>query len=117
MYEKASEQQINREKTTLFFSKCVSNGREEIKNLLGVSEIKEHEKYLGLSTVVQRNKKASLNYIKKRIWNKLQSWKENLLSQAGREDLLKSMVQTIPTFDMSCLKLPIGLCHEIKMLI
>ena len=117
MYENASEQQINREKTTLFFSKCVSNGREEIKNLLGVSEIKEHEKYLGLSTVVQRNKKASLNYIKKRIWNKLQSWKENLLSQEGREDLLKSMVQTIPTFDMSCFKLPIGLCHEIEMLI
>ena len=91
--------------------------KEEIKNLLGVPEIKEYEKYLSLPTVVQRNKKASLNYIKERIWNKLQSWKENLLSQASREDLLKSMVQTIPTFDMSCLKLPIGLCHEIKMLI
>ena len=118
LYEKSSEQQINREKTTLFFSKYVLNGRkEEIKNLLGVPEIKEHEKYLGLPAIVQRNKKASLNYIKERIWNKLQSWKENLLSQAGREDLLKSMVQTIPTFDMSCLKLPIGLCHEIKMLI
>ena len=118
LYEKASDQQINREKTTLFFSKCVSNGRkEEIKNLLGVPEIKEHEKYLGLLAVVQRHKKASLNYIKERIWNKLQSWKENLLSQAGREDLLKSMVQTIPTFDMSCFKLPIGLCHEIEMLI
>lgn len=29
LYEKASEQQINREKTTLFFSKCVSNGRRK----------------------------------------------------------------------------------------
>ena len=45
LYEKSSEQQINREKTTLFFSKYVLNGRkEEIKNLLGVPEIKEHEK-------------------------------------------------------------------------
>lgn len=90
LYEKALEQQINREKTTLFFSKCVSNGRkEEIKNLLGVSEIKEYEKYLGLPAIVGRNKKASLNYIKERVWNKLQSQKKKLLSQA-REDLLKA---------------------------
>lgn len=74
LYEKALEQQINREKTTLFFSKCVSNGRkEEIKNLLEISEIKEYEKYLGLPAIMGRNKKASLNYIKERVWNKLQS--------------------------------------------
>jgi len=39
------------------------------------------------------------------------------LSQAGREVLFKAMVQAILTFAMSCFKLPIGLCHEIEMLI
>ena len=51
------------------------------------------------------------------MWNKLQGWKEQLLSQAGREVLLKAVVQAIPTFAMSCLKLPVGLCHDIEMLI
>ena len=38
---------------------------------VGGSEDKEYEKYLGLPIVVGRNKKASLNYIKDRVWGKL----------------------------------------------
>ena len=111
LYENASGQMINAAKTTLFFSKNVSDDtKESIKNRLGVAEIKEYEKYLGLPAVVGRNKKASLNYIKDRVWGKLQGWKEKLLSQAGKEVLLKAVVQAIPTFAMSCFHLPIGLC-------
>ena len=117
-YEKASGQKINNDKTTLFFSTNVTNYfKKHVKNLLGVSEIKEYEKYLGLLAVVGRNKRASLNYIKDRLWDKLQDWKEKLLSQASKEVLLKVVVQAIPSFTMSCFRLPMGLCHDIKMLI
>ena len=67
--------------------------------------------------MVGRRKKASLNYIKDRMWSKLQGWKEKLLSQARNEVLLKAVVQGIPTFSMSCFRLPIGLCQDIEMLI
>ncbi|XP_050277977.1 uncharacterized protein LOC126719473 [Quercus robur] len=40
--------------------------REHIKLALGVPEIKQYEKYLGLPSLVGRNKKASFNYIKER---------------------------------------------------
>ena len=71
-YERASGQKINSEKTSLFFSNNTSNvSKEEIKNLLGVAEIKEYERHLGLPTVVGRKKKASLNFIKDRVWGKL----------------------------------------------
>ena len=40
-----------------------------------------------------------------------------LLSQAGREVLIKSVIQAIPTFAMSCFKLPITLCPEIEALV
>ena len=64
-YEAALGQKINSEKTTIFFSKNVPmSAKEQVKNLLGVPEIREYEKYLGLPIVVGRNKRASLNYIK-----------------------------------------------------
>ena len=81
LYEKAFGQQINRGKTTIFYSKSISVERKvELSNFLGVPKVKEYEKYLGLPVVVGRNKRASLNYIKERVWNKLQGWKEQLLS-------------------------------------
>ena len=64
-----------------------------------------------------RNQKASFNYIKERVWKKLQGWKQKLLSQVGREILIKVVVHAIPTYTMSCFKLPLGLCLEIKSLI
>ena len=40
-----------------------------------------------------------------------------ILSQASREVLIKAVAQALPTYTMSCFKLPITLCHEIATLI
>lgn len=80
-YAKCPGQQINRSKTTIFFSKSTSEEiRDQIKLALGVSEIKQYEKYLGLPSLLGRNKKASFNYTKERVWNKIEGWKEKFLS-------------------------------------
>lgn len=72
-YELASGQKINIDKTNLFFGKSVSIlSKNAIKNLLGVPEIKEYERYLGFPAVVGKNRRASLNYIRDRVWSKLQ---------------------------------------------
>ena len=84
---------------------------------LGVSELKQYEEYLGLSAMVGRNRKASFGKIKQRIWKRLQGWEGKLLSQEGREVLIKLVIQTIPTYTMSCFKLPVTLCHEIESLV
>ena len=88
-----------------------------IKNALGVEVVQQYEKYLGLPSFVGRNKKASFDNIKQRIWKKLQGWEGKLLSQAGREILIKAVAQTLPTYTMSCFKLPLVLCHDIESLI
>lgn len=62
-------------------------------------------------------KKKSFSIIKERIWKKLKRWKEKLLSQVGREILIKAMIQAIPTYTMSCFKLPKGLIKDIESLI
>ena len=117
-YSKYSGQHINKGKTTIFFSKSTTSERKQyIKNVLGVPEIRNYEKYLGLPTLMGRRKKASFEYIKERVWKKLQGWGEKLLSQSEREILIKAVVQAILTYTMTCFKLPVGLCDEIEGLI
>ena len=87
-----------------------------IQAILGVPAIRQYEQYLGLPALVGRAKKQSFIYIKERVWKKLQGWKEKLLSQAGREVLIKSVIQAIPTYTMSCFKLPKGLIKELEIL-
>ena len=40
-----------------------------------------------------------------------------MLSQAGREVLIKFMIQAIPTYVMGCFKLPLELCDDIEAMI
>ena len=117
-YERASGQQINRAKTTLFFSKSTfEEVQGVIKDMLGVNIVCQYEKYLGLTSLVGRRKKESFTHIKQQVWKKIQGWEAKLLSQAGREILIKVVAQALPTYTMACFKLPISLCNEIESLI
>ena len=81
MYEEASGQKVNRSKTALFFSKCTRREmKHEIKVALGVPEIMQYEKYLGLPSFLSKREKASFNYVKEKIWRKLRGWEGKLLS-------------------------------------
>lgn len=65
---------------------------QEIKEALGLQEIVQYDKYIGLPSLVGRKKKESFNFIKEIVWRKLQEWEGNLLSQAGREVLIKAVI-------------------------
>ena len=84
---------------------------------LGVPKIMHYEKYLGFPSLFGKGKKESFNYIKEKVWRKLQGWEAKLLSQAGREVLLKVVIQAIPTYTMRCFKLLVSLCNEIESFI
>ena len=62
-------------------------------------------------------KKACFNQIKERIWKKMQGWKERLLSQAGKDVMIKAVIQSIPTYSMNVFRLPLGLIKDIEAMI
>ena len=63
---------VNKDKTTLFFSKNIDEESQEvIKQSLGVPAIQHYEKYLGLPSFVGKNKKACFKLVKERIWARM----------------------------------------------
>lgn len=69
--------------------------------------------YLGLPSSFLRSKHKDLKGIADKIWKAIQGWKRSFFSVAGKEVLIKSVGQAIPTFAMSLFQLPKKLCEEI----
>ncbi|KAL5537585.1 hypothetical protein UlMin_044677 [Ulmus minor] len=101
LYEKASGQSINFDKSTLSFSPNTGEmDREEICAMFGVTQVEDHDMYLGVPTFFMRNKRLQFGYIRDRVFKKLQGWKEKNFSQGGKEVLLKAVIQAIPIYAM-----------------
>ena len=116
VYEKESGQKLNREKTSLFFSKNTSvEVKEEVKDMFGAQVIHQHERYLGLPTLVGRGKKKAFHHILDQVGRKIAGWKGKILSTASREILIKAVAQATPMYMMNCFKLPEPLCNELNM--
>ena len=116
-YEVASGQKLNMDKSEVSFSRNIDRERKEILQMkLTFKAVDEHDKYLGLPTYVGSSKKRIFHTIQDRIWKKFKGWKENFLSQAGREILIKFVVQAIPTFAMQCFSFPVQLLKEIEQM-
>lgn len=44
---------------------------------------------------------------------KIKNWKTKFLSEAGKEVLMKSVIQALPVYCMSCFKIPKGICNDL----
>jgi hypothetical protein len=93
-YEEASGQTINLQKSEIFCSRNVSPAiQNSVTNILGVQHVLGTGKYLGLPSMVGRSRKSTFRFIKDRIWKKINSCCSRCLSQAGREIMIKSVLQ------------------------
>ena len=114
-YEQASGQKINKTKTSLYFSpNTLATTRTEICSILGVPAHAPNEKYLGLPIMIGKSKTRTFNELKERVTKKLVGWKEKTLPNARREILIKVVAQAIPSYTMSCFKLPRLWCTDIQ---
>ncbi|XP_022772479.1 uncharacterized protein LOC111315160 [Durio zibethinus] len=85
-YEDSSGQTINFDKSALYFSSnTTETQQEEIKEAFGVQITSKPEKYLGLPSMVGRDRKRAFRGLKDRISSRLASWSNKTLSLDGKE--------------------------------
>lgn len=66
----------------------------------------ESERHLGHPILFKSNKNLCFDTLILKIRKKTRSWQVNVLSQAGRNTLLKFVVSSLPVYDMLALQLP-----------
>ena len=110
-YEMISRQAINFNKPSIFFSpNVVASVKESISSTLGVSSPLHVGRYLGLPSLLGKSRRVIFGFLKDRLWKRLQGWKNKFLSRVGKEVLIKSVAQEIPSYCMSTFLLSKSLC-------
>uniref|UniRef100_A0A803QD90 Reverse transcriptase n=1 Tax=Cannabis sativa TaxID=3483 RepID=A0A803QD90_CANSA len=116
-FTKSSLGLVNFNKLALYFSpNTAPELQHAIASLLGIPVRETMEKYLGLPQTFGRSKKDAFNYINDRVWSHLNKWNSKFFSKGGKEVLLKSVVQAIPSYAMACFKLPASFHSKIESL-
>ncbi|XP_019175849.1 PREDICTED: uncharacterized protein LOC109171175 [Ipomoea nil] len=117
VYEAYSGQAVNYHKSSVSFSRNThGDTRDIVSGTLMVAQAEDFGKYLGLPSVVGRNRRVIFSYIEQKLKQRFGSWNKRLLSRAGKEVLLKSVAQAMPTYTMSIYLLPTTLCASLERL-
>ncbi|XP_021623023.1 uncharacterized protein LOC110622729 [Manihot esculenta] len=90
--------------------------RASICQCLGVQEVENHDNYLGMPSVVGRDKKLIFNYVVNKVAKRIQGWKTKFLSKAGKDILLRTIAQSVPNYIISLFLLPVDTCKDIEII-
>ncbi|KAM6571073.1 hypothetical protein CsatA_015153 [Cannabis sativa] len=115
LFEKATGQQVKYAKSSVFFStNTTSQAKTLICSKMGIQPASENSKCLGLPSFMNRNKNAVLRYLKDKVRQRIQSWDNKFLSCAGKEVLIKSVLQSLPSYAMNVFLLTDEICKDIE---
>uniref|UniRef100_A0A803Q6T5 Reverse transcriptase n=1 Tax=Cannabis sativa TaxID=3483 RepID=A0A803Q6T5_CANSA len=115
IYSKASEQAINFSKSYILFSpNTVPDIRALFFQIFNLEDRPFGCKYLGLPQCLTRSKYHSFTYLSDKVASVLRSWSSKCFSRAGKEVLLKAVIQAIPAYAMAYFRLPVKFVKELR---
>ncbi|CAA7030928.1 unnamed protein product [Microthlaspi erraticum] len=114
-YGLASGQQLNTAKSSIFFGSKVPQATIiELKRTLSITKEGGMGTYLGLPEKISGSKKQVFAFVQDRLSKRVNSWSAKLLSRGGKEVLIKSVAQALPTYVMSCFLLPQDIIKKLQ---
>jgi hypothetical protein len=108
-----SGQLVSLAKSSIFFSPNTNALlRAEVCEALHIDTEALSDKYLGLPALVGADRSDCFEHFIERIIQRINGWKEKILSIGGKEILLKAVAQAIPVYAMSVFQIPKGICKR-----
>lgn len=108
-------QVVNLDKSSITFGEKVDEDiKMAIHARLGIRNVGGTSSYLGLPECFSGSKMDMLNFVKERMKVKFSSWFSRMLSQRGKEVLIKFVAMGMPVYAMSCFKLPKTTCDNLN---
>ncbi|CAA0840468.1 RNA-directed DNA polymerase (reverse transcriptase)-related family protein, partial [Striga hermonthica] len=92
----------NLDKSAIYFSKNTPQSIQTqiCHTLLGITA-QTHTKYLGLPLGIGNSKIGTFSFLEESVKNRISNWKTKFLSFAGKEVLLRSVLNALPLYAMS----------------
>ncbi|KAF5442763.1 hypothetical protein F2P56_035387 [Juglans regia] len=109
---------LNLEKTTIIFGKNTTKVTQKyIQSIVGMRSAMTYKRYIGLPSVVGRDRSKSFQEILDNIRLRISNHSVKMLTQAGMEIFIEAVVQAFPTNIMSVFKLLNSLLKSINSVI
>lgn len=111
---KAYGQLVNFHKSSIVFAKGTdSSTKDQVVGSLHIPVKETRGKYLGCNLFKGRVNKNTFQEIVDKSHKKLDSWKANCLSKAGRAVMIQTNLESMPAHTMQCFELPKDTCKEL----
>ncbi|KAL1223487.1 putative mitochondrial protein [Cardamine amara subsp. amara] len=115
LYGEASGQEINFSKSSIMFgTDNATKIRQEIENIVGINQEGVMGTYLGLTVKIHGSKTQVFAFVRERLQSRVNTWTAKFLSEGGKEVLIKSQTQALPTYVMSYYLLLKAICTKLS---
>jgi hypothetical protein len=117
-FERCTCQLISPMKCSILFAEHrPQDSIDEVRDILQVQQASFESKYLGLPTPEGRMKSERFQPISERLAKRMLNYADRDMSFAGKEIMIKSVAQAIPTYIMSVFQPPGGVCKQLEQVI
>ncbi|XP_026384293.1 uncharacterized protein LOC113279856 [Papaver somniferum] len=116
-FGKLSGQMLNFDKSCVYFSKKLSpEFCDSLAQDVNMNIVSDSEKYLGAPLLLGHSKIKSFDHIVQSFEARLGNYVSTTLNQASRSTLIKSVLNSLPSYQMGCFKIPTTLIDKLESL-
>ncbi|XP_056697886.1 uncharacterized protein [Spinacia oleracea] len=116
-FSSMSGQLINFQKSSIVFSKLVSNSRErQLASFFNMTPKSFLGRYLGVLFTSTSFTKQNFQHLVVKAEQKMNSWSSNLVSKAGKIVLIQSHLEALPSYAMTTTCLPKTTCNSLDQI-